>query len=114
MELLLLKERDFGLQKRTGPSSGIVASIVLVSPGLKSLAEVCGGVTCGSLVIRDHWTTFQKSELLLFKIIIKNRNFVIKIIFISLESSCFNLGSTLKFFFFLLKKKTTKKLFKKI
>ena len=55
MQLLLLqwsplplKELDFGLQKRTGPSSGVVASIVLVSPGLDcpgvSLAEVCA--TC--------------------------------------------------------------------
>ena len=48
MELVPQKERDFGLQKRTGPSSGIVASIVLVSPGLDfpgvSLAEVCA--TC--------------------------------------------------------------------
>ena len=48
MELLPLKELDFGLQKRTGPSSGVVASIVLVSPGLEcpgvSLAEVCA--TC--------------------------------------------------------------------
>ena len=48
MELLPLKELDFGLQKRTGPSSGVVASIVLVSPGLDcpgvSLAEVCA--TC--------------------------------------------------------------------
>ena len=48
MELLQLKELDFGLQKRTGPSSGVVASIVLVSPGLEcpgvSLVEVCA--TC--------------------------------------------------------------------
>ena len=48
MELLLLKELDFGLQKRTGPSSGVVASIVLVSPGLEcpgvSLVEFCA--TC--------------------------------------------------------------------
>ena len=48
MESLLLKELDFGLQKRTGPSSGVVASIVLVSPGLEcpgvSLVEVCA--TC--------------------------------------------------------------------
>ena len=43
MESLPLKELDFGLQKRTGPSSGVVASIVLVSPGV-SLAEVCA--TC--------------------------------------------------------------------
>ena len=44
MESLPLKELDFGLQKRTGPSSGVVASIVMVSPGLDcpgvSLAEV--------------------------------------------------------------------------
>ena len=42
------KELDFGLQRPTGPSSGVVASIVLVSPGLDcpgvSLAEVCA--TC--------------------------------------------------------------------
>ena len=40
--------QDFGLQRPTGPSSGIVASILLVSPGLEcsvvSLAEVCA--TC--------------------------------------------------------------------
>ena len=48
MESLPLKKLDFGLQKPTGPSSGVVASIVLVSPGLDcpgvSLAEVCA--TC--------------------------------------------------------------------
>ena len=48
MESLPLKELDFGLQKRTGPSSGVVASIVMVSPGLEcpgvSLVEVCA--TC--------------------------------------------------------------------
>ena len=48
MESLPLKELDFGLQKRTGPTSGVVASIVLVSPGLDcpgvSFAEVCA--TC--------------------------------------------------------------------
>ena len=48
MESLPLKELDFGLQKRTGPSSGVVASIVLISPGLDcpgvSLVEVCA--TC--------------------------------------------------------------------
>ena len=55
MESLPLKELDFGLQKPTGPSSGVVASIVLVSPGLNcpgvSLAEVCATCPCGSLVI---------------------------------------------------------------
>ena len=45
MESLPLKVLDFGLQKPTGPSSGVVESILLVSPGLDcpgvSLAEVC-------------------------------------------------------------------------
>ena len=46
MESLPLKELDFGLQKRTGPSFSVVASIVLVSPGFPgvSLVEVCA--TC--------------------------------------------------------------------
>ena len=48
VELLPLKELDFRLQKPTGPSSGVVVSIVLVSPGLDcpgvSSAEVCA--TC--------------------------------------------------------------------
>ena len=48
MESLLLKELDFRLQKPTRPSSRVVASILLVSPGLDclgvSLAEVCA--TC--------------------------------------------------------------------
>ena len=48
MESLPLKVQDFGLQRPTGPSSGVVASIVLISPGLDcpgvSLAEVCA--TC--------------------------------------------------------------------
>ena len=48
LDFVLQKELDFVLQKRTGPSSGVVASIVLVSPGLDcpgvSLVEVCA--TC--------------------------------------------------------------------
>ena len=48
MESPLLKELDFVLQKPTGPSSGVVASILLVSPGMDclgvSLVEVCA--TC--------------------------------------------------------------------
>ena len=48
MESLLLKVLGFGLQRPTGPSSGAVACILLVSsildcPGM-SLAEVCA--TC--------------------------------------------------------------------
>ena len=48
MESLPLKEQDFGLQKRKGPTSGVVAAIVLVSPEFEcpgvSLVEVC--TTC--------------------------------------------------------------------
>ena len=44
MESLPLKVLDFGLQRPTGPISGVAASILLVSPGLDcpgvSLAEV--------------------------------------------------------------------------
>ena len=36
MATLPLKKRDFGLQKPTGPSSGIVASIVLIIIALSS------------------------------------------------------------------------------
>ena len=48
MDSLPLKVLDFGLQRPTGPSSGVVACILLVStrfdcPGM-SLAEVCA--TC--------------------------------------------------------------------
>ena len=45
IESLPLKVLDFGLQRPTEPSSGVVASILLVFPGLDclevSLAEVC-------------------------------------------------------------------------
>ena len=63
MESLPLKELDFGLQKRTGPSSGVVASIVLVSPGLEcpgvSLVEVCA--TC----LRCHFSLASPTLFLL-------------------------------------------------
>ena len=36
-EVLPLKELDFGLQKPTGPSSGVVASIVLIIIALSSV-----------------------------------------------------------------------------
>ena len=36
MESLPLKKLDFGLQKPTGPSSGVVASIVLITIALSS------------------------------------------------------------------------------
>ena len=63
-----LKELDFGLQKRTEPSSGVVASIALVSSGLEcpgvSLAEVCATFLRSFGIIQP---LFQKSELLFFK-----------------------------------------------
>ena len=45
-----MKKLDFGLQKPSGPSSEVVASILLVSPGLDcpgvSLAEVRTCLRC--------------------------------------------------------------------
>ena len=38
MEVLPLKELDFGLQKPTGPSSGVVASIVSIIIALSSVS----------------------------------------------------------------------------
>ena len=72
MESLPLKELDFGLQKRTRPSSGVVASIVLVSPGLDypgvSLAEVCATCLRCSLVIEVQYLEldFHKLEFFFF------------------------------------------------
>ena len=70
MEALPLKELDFGLQKLTGPSSGVVASIVSIIIALSSVSF---------LFFTHNSHTFQttrylyfepllkKSELLLFK-----------------------------------------------
>ena len=58
MELLPLKEVDFGLQKRTGPSSGVVASIVLVSPGLD-----CPGLDCPGLSLAEVCATCLRCHL---------------------------------------------------
>ena len=71
MESLPLKELDFGLHKRTGPSSGVVASIV-VSP-VYSLAEVCATCLrcpCGSLVIEVQYLEldFHKLEYFFHKL----------------------------------------------
>ena len=67
MESLPLKELDFGLQKRTGPSSGVVASIVLVSPGLDcpgvSLAEVCATCLRCHLVIEVQYLELDFHKL---------------------------------------------------
>ena len=67
MESLPLKEPEFGLQKRTGPSSGVVASIVLVSKGLDcpgmSLVEVCATCLRCSLVIEVQYLELDFHEL---------------------------------------------------
>ena len=72
MESLPLKEPDFGLQKRTGPSSGIVASIVLVSPGLDcpglSLVEVCA--TCLRCHLEYDFHELQRNLKMFWKLYI--------------------------------------------
>ena len=57
MESLPLKELDFGLRKRTGPSSGVVASIVLVSPGLD-----CPGLRILEIFFLDFYELFKKKS----------------------------------------------------
>ena len=42
----MLKVLDFGIKKITGPSSGVVASLVLVSPGLDCLGVSLAGSLC--------------------------------------------------------------------
>ena len=102
MESLPLKELDFGLQKPTGPSSGVVASIVLSIIALSSflhnshIFQIVLEDTCTS----NHFSgTFQNQNCCCLKII-KNPNFVIVIIFISLESSCVTLQHQHSFFLF--------------
>ena len=62
MESLPLKVLDFGLQRPTGHSSGVVACILLVSsrldcPGI-TLAEVCA--TSGDVdVVIQWWCDFE-------------------------------------------------------
>ena len=92
MELLPLKVVDFGLQMSTGPSSGAVACILLVSskldcPGM-SLAEVCatclemsmwsfsGGVTlkcCSSNFFNQLKTTTINIKLRCYPIIFMSK-----------------------------------------
>ena len=86
MESLPLKELDFGLQKPTGPSSGVVASTVLIIIALSSKFFVfLHNSHTFQIVLEDTFTsnhfsgTFSKPELLLFKKIIKNPNFVKKL-----------------------------------
>ena len=90
---------DFGLQKRTGPSSGVVASIVLVSPGLDcpgvSLAEDLSEVSL--VVIRINH--FSKIRIVVVLKNIKNLNFVIYNFYIIGKLLCYSLNSAQKLFF---------------
>ena len=72
MEVLPLKELDFGLQKPTGPSSGVVASIVSIIIALSSVSFLFFLHTTHT-PFRLYWVNYKilalffKSELLLFK-----------------------------------------------
>ena len=83
MESLPLKELDFGLQKPTGPSSGVVASIVLIIIALSSVSFLFFYTTHTPFRLYCYFEPlfwdFSKSELLLFKKILKNPNFVKKL-----------------------------------
>ena len=87
MESLPLKELDFGLQKSTGPSSGVVASIVLIIIALSSVSLFFLHKTHTPL--RLYWVNykillplfwdFSKIRIVVVKKIIKKPNFVIKL-----------------------------------
>ena len=91
MESLPLKELDFGFQKPTGPSSGVVASIVLIIITLSSVSFSFFYTT--HTPFRLYWgylyfePLLKKSELLKN---IKNPNLVIKLI---IDRSCVTLYS---------------------
>ena len=80
MESLPLKELDFGLQKPTGPSSGVVASIVLIIIAL-SVSFLFFYTT--HTPFRLYWKILVLRTLskirIVFSKIIKNLNFVIKL-----------------------------------
>ena len=87
MESLPLKKLDFGLQKPTGPSSGVVASIVLIIIALSSVSFFFFFYTTHT-PFRLYWvdykilvlrTTFKKFRIVVVQKIIKNPNLVIKL-----------------------------------
>ena len=61
MEVLPLKELDFGLQKPTGPSSGVVASIVSIIIALSSVSFFFLHTT--HTPIRLYWVNFYFEPL---------------------------------------------------
>ena len=85
MESLPLKKLDFGLQKPTGPSSGVVASIVLIIANCFVFSKfffhtfqiVLGELqdTCTS----NHFKKKKKIRIVVVQKIIKNLNLVIKL-----------------------------------
>ena len=86
MESLPLKELDLGLQMPTGPSSGVVASIVLIVIALSSVSFLFFYTT--HTPFRLYWVNykilplfwdFSKIRIVVVKKIIKNLNFVIKL-----------------------------------
>ena len=86
MESLPLKELDFGLQKPTGPSSGVVASVVLIIIALSSVSFLFFYTT--HTPFRLYWVNykilpltwdFSKIRIVVVQKIIKNPNCVIKL-----------------------------------
>ena len=86
MATLPLKKLDFGLQKPTGPSSGVVASIVLIIIALSS-GSFCFFYTTHT-PFRLYWRYLyfepllknqKKIRIVVVQKIIKNLNLVIKL-----------------------------------
>ena len=110
MESLPLKKLDCGLQKPTGPSSGVVASIVLIIIALSSVSFFfLHNSHTFQIVLGELQDTCTSNH---FKNILKNQNCCCSknhkksklghkvIIFISCERSCVTLHS--KWLFFLI------------
>ena len=99
MESLPLKELDFGLQKPTGPSSGVVASIVLIIIALSLVCllfftQLTHLSDCiGRYFTSNHFSgTFQNQNCCCLKNHKKSKLCQKVIIFISLERSCITLS----------------------
>ena len=105
MESLPLKELDFGLQKPTGPSSGVVASIVLIIIALSFFAFLHNSHTFHIVLgeLQDTSTflgLFKNQNCCCLKNHKKSKLCHKVIIFISLERSCVTLSNELMVFLF--------------
>ena len=102
MESLPLKELDFGLQKPTGPSSGVVASIVLIIIALSvSFLFFLHNSHTFQIVLEDTCTSNPfKNQNCFFKNHKKSKLCHKVIIFISLEGACVTLQHQHSFFSF--------------